>query len=260
MLDKPEYIHNIIIDHLSSTLNEKDEAFLYQWISESDDNKKVFEQSKEIWNTKEIINELDGANWDKFSAVLKRREKKHYRFEKQWLAIAATMLILVAAGWFLHSLSVANNTLQTSSNDYITDTLENGCVVYLYPSSELTPKNQYFSQNKQEYSLKGEAFFVVPKTTENDVVITIGDAQIRVKGTSFRVSSCDKKKAISVMVESGRVELTKKSDPLNQLMIQAGEQGYYSCTNHEMWKQEKSESIYLIYQPENIKTNEPITR
>ncbi len=255
MTGKPEYIHNLIIDYLSGGLNDADEAILFQWITKSEQNKIEFEQTKGIWNNDESFIKPAKLNWEQLSTIINDRDKKHYKFEKQWIAIAATMILLVATGWFLNSLTKSNDTLQTSTNSYITDTLENGCVVYLYPSSELISTSNYLSQNKQEYDLEGEAFFVIPKDTDKEVIITVGDAQIKVEGTSFRVSSCNNGNSISVMVESGLVKLTKKSDPMHQLMINAGEQGYYSCSNHKMWKQEKSESIYLIYQPENVNTN-----
>ena len=52
------------------------------------------------------------------------------------------------------------------------------------------------------------------------------------------------------MVEEGTVELLENASPDKKLLVEAGEEGFYSMANNQLWKQTKSSNIYLIYQPQ----------
>jgi len=241
-------IRDLIIDYLSSNLSTSTKEYVDQWIKESEKNKNTFEEIKSIWNKKAGKGLNRKLSWNKLLRRMKQREPKPILVKPNFTKYAAIIMLLIGIVGYLFVPNTTTFATITTDKNYFTDTLQNGTVVYLYPSSELIQMKS--NKTNDEYLLKGEAFFVIPIKTDKDIYIFMGDAKVKVAGTSFRANSCINNIDVSITVESGNVELTNKNKPKEPLQINAGEQGYYSCNNQNIWKHKNSNNIYLIYQPE----------
>lgn len=249
MTNSKNATYDKIVDFLSSEKSIAENEIFMQWIQQSEDRLQAYQQIKKFWQTDQTLSqaELD-KKWGRFQRALDERNLSNFKKHLFQISVAASLLILIAAGWFLNKSTEKMVTLSTNENTFRKDTLEDGSIIYLYPSSALRiNKKTKFKLNK-EMNLIGDAFFVVAETDGNEMVINVGEASIKVKGTSFRVNALPNGE-ISVMVESGAVEFSSVKTEGNPLIVQAGEQGYYSPERQQIWKQGKTDNIYLIYQP-----------
>jgi len=252
MLEKNS-IYNTIIDFLSHNLDDQKTSQFQEWLNELDENRNLFLKIEKQWNSIGSISPESVKGWDKLRLSIVERRKGFIRRNLFSVAAAATILLMIASGWFLSTSTSQMISLVTNQDTFIRDTLENGCIIYLYPSSSINIRLSI--SDEQIIKLSGEAFFIVPPNSGLNVKIVVGGADIKVTGTSFRVNEKDGKE-VSVLVESGAVILKSQSGKNKQLIVQAGEQGYFTNNNNKLWKKPKTENIYLIYQP-NSKSKEP---
>lgn len=241
-------IRDLLIDYLSGSLNDEDNKLVLQWINNSIHNKKTFEELKSFWETATPQESNKKTSWNKLLRKMKEQENKPILIKPNFTKIAAAIMLIVGVISYLAVPNSPEYSSITTDKNFLTDTLQNGSILYLYPSSELIQiKN---TKKDDEYILKGEAFFIIPENTDKDICICMGDAKVKVEGTSFRAKSCLNNSDISITVESGNVELINKNKPKEPFQINAGEQGYFSCNNQNIWKHKNNDNIYLIYQPE----------
>ncbi|NIJ53077.1 FecR family protein [Dyadobacter arcticus] len=145
------------------------------------------------------------------------------RFRPNWYHMAASVLILLFAGWLFNK----QTTSQQQSDQYkailsqITEPLvevkntsdkaqlvilEDGSSVLLQPESRITyPKK--FENNKREVFLNGEAFFEVAKNPDKPFYVYAHTLATKVLGTSFKVSAFDDDKEVKVVVKTGKVSV-----------------------------------------------------
>lgn len=251
MKDPNPKIYDQMIDYLCGSLSGKNKTEFEQWL-ENDENLVAFNKVKAIWEgNHDSHNEYAESSWQKLEGNLKDRNKSVIRRHLFQISVAASLLVLIASGWFLKNSTHKMVSLTTTEDTFIKDTLKDGSIVYLYPSSTLEMKCTDKLCVNEEINLEGEAFFVVPEEPQKETVINVGDVAIKVKGTSFRVNTSENGE-IYVMVESGSVELFSNKTGNKKLLVEAGEEAYYSALNKQIWKQQKKENIYLIYQPTNV--------
>ncbi len=245
-------IHDTIIDYLSNRLSNNEIADFEKWLHGSDENRELFEKVSKFWNNNNIkITEQKNRAWENFSIAIKERKRGFLIRNSFSIAVAASLILLIASGWFLKTTTSKMVSIVTNENTFICDTLDNGSIVYLYPSSSIKVEKQSAFSNEMIIKLNGEAFFIVPPNLGNKVKICVGGASIKVTGTSFRVCG-NNTQEVSVIVESGQVILKDKNKKNKQLVVQAGEQGYFLNSDTKLWKKQKTENIYLIYQPDII--------
>lgn len=243
-------IYDNIIDYLSNSLSKDDKESVEQWIKESKDNEFTFNSIKSIWEGNYETENIVDDKWKDFDTQLKVRKPLK---QKYIYVVAAVLLLMLSFTWVVQSYKNDVSVMQTNNDSFLSDTLANGWVVYLYPNSVLSTYKS-FKDYKETlgYRFSGEGFFVVPEHEGADIVINVGGANIQVGGAAFRINSCSENNDFSVLVESGKLDLESVKMPENKLLINAGEQGYYSCSQKTIWKNTKNEDIYLIYQPEVV--------
>ncbi len=244
-------IYDTIINYLSHQLSVDEIVVFEKWLNNSEKNKKLFEKVSKYWNSNNItVAENKDIVWEKLSKAIAERNSSFIYRNSFSIAVAASIILLIASGWFLKTTTDKMVNIVTNEHSFKCDTLNNGSIVYLYPSSSINVEQSSLN-NEMIIKLTGEAFFIVPPNKGNKVKICVGGASIKVTGTSFRVCG-NNNQEVSVVVESGQVILKDKNRKNKQLIVQAGEQGYYINSDTELRKKQKTENIYLIYQPDII--------
>lgn len=147
-----------------------------------------------------------------------------------WLAIAATVVLLLGIGWWFNSsdnqlvtgseLSLNNelNGIQRQRNDTqhsIQIKLPDGSVATLSPRSVLTYP-AVFSDSSREVELVGEAFFEVKRNPAKPFLVYADQIITRVLGTSFRVSAYPQQQQLTVAVRTGKVAVYARAISENQ--------------------------------------------
>ena len=126
-----------------------------------------------------------------------------------WKWVAA-ILLPVCVAFFTYYLLDSSPTAETpfivkaGKGDKATIELPDGTNVVLNSASQLSYLNN-FGENVRRVQLNGEAYFKVAKNTEHPFVVTAGELEVLVTGTTFGVRAYIDEKDIQTTLESGQV-------------------------------------------------------
>lgn len=208
-----------------------DEAVWTEWLAHNPDKQELVNSARNFLAMteaafdqipdEEVANEIYrlshaiGENHAKKSSI-------RLRFRPNWYHMAASVLILMIAGWWYNKQTLS----QQQSDQYkvilsqiseplieainTTDKaqlviLEDGSSVVLQPNSRITYPRK-FEDRKREVFLKGEAFFEVAKNPDKPFYVYAHTLATKVLGTSFKVSAFDDQE-VKVVVKTGKVSV-----------------------------------------------------
>lgn len=235
----------IIVKYLEGRASVAEQAELLEWLRIKK-NRIDFSNFSLVWK-----NGLDEqqfpANseeiWNKIQARL--LQKSFNRWQKtsktnQFFRIAAIFFFLVSLGSFAYFFT----NVETKTPEYYTNViaenghiskveLPDGSVVWLNSGSKISYSNSFASSNRN-ITLTGEAYFQVTKNKKLPLVVSSGELQVKVLGTQFNVSAYPECGEISVVLESGSVELLNPNMKSNQLNLKPGERAVFNKTGKNL--------------------------
>jgi ferric-dicitrate binding protein FerR (iron transport regulator) len=140
------------------------------------------------------------------------------------LKIAASLLLLIGLGYFIHQLLPISNPVVVAYQERISTRgvskyiLSDGTLVWLKGKSKLSfPAT--FTGKQREVHLEGEAFFEVAKDPTHPFIIHCGLLQTRVVGTSFNIKNVPQQQQVEVVVFTGKIELSHAADKEEILLL-----------------------------------------
>jgi transmembrane sensor len=132
-----------------------------------------------------------------------------------WLAVAASVSVVVVAGYFLfnrNSSSTTNSAVAIRTIEYSTTRgqkahveLPDGTQVKLNSNSHISYPEK-FNGDTREVSLEGEAYFDVTHDTAKPFIVHSGETSTKVLGTSFNVNA--NMSAVTVTLVHGKVNVS----------------------------------------------------
>lgn len=164
--------------------------------------------------------------------------KRHFGIRQlAWLTtgIAASMIILLAILWHkgaaVKTPALANVavTISNRSAAISEETLSDGSHIWLMPGATLA-YHKYFSADRREVNLSGEAFFEVTKNPQRPFIIYSKNLITKVWGTSFRVRDSGRSSFADVTVMTGKVSvklLHPEGTVRDEMMIYPSQQVVY---------------------------------
>ncbi|PKP03379.1 MAG: hypothetical protein CVU11_08570 [Bacteroidetes bacterium HGW-Bacteroidetes-6] len=234
---------DLLVLFLSKETSPEQEELVREWIMQSDENRKQFEEFKEIWEKSE--NALDQPSdidtdvaWNKFSARIdsedaKKTDNQVYIKSKKrpigvWVRVAAVLIPLLAIAYLVIFQNFNPKTIvATTENDKKEIALSDGTQVILNSHSELRYPEK-FGSGKRQVELIGEAFFTVTPDKDHPFVISTEKATVTVLGTSFNVKSADNKR-VEVYVKTGLVLFSSISNQ-DSVFLEPGMKGILDCS------------------------------
>ncbi len=237
----------LIAQYLSKNTTKAEEATLMEWIEQSEENKTLFEETKQVWETAEVYKDefpvdTQGA-WGKVEQKLNltseplveepivEKETKHIQLPiyKQLMRIAAVFLVGLGIGYWWISNStkvqdditnlVAINTIEEEEKEVV---LPDGSKVWLNENSSLTYNKSF---DIRTVNLKGEAFFDVEHIEGKRFTIKSGQSKTEVLGTSFNVRAYDDEENIEVTVVTGTVAFSEEKKETERVVLTKGNVG-----------------------------------
>ncbi len=222
-MDQDFYI-SLIHQDLQGTLLEDGQRQLAQWRQADLGNPDLERQVRKSWElSQRYAPELAVDTAAAFNN-LRTRVRAHEKAEtatvrklpaarssrNSWLAVAASLLLLLAAGWFLYpSFQSAGPmaSLETKIGDAPKEVvLADGTKVWLRENSRLEYPEQFAGKDRR-VALSGEAFFDVAENPESPFRIALpAGAEVEVLGTSFLVRA-QPDSLVAVNVSTGKVAL-----------------------------------------------------
>jgi len=236
IINKPEY-YELAGRYLAGEMSENEASEFVTNLESDKTSKQLFTEMQRDWNN---IGQYHGKNevntdsaWNKLfnkldseQLVSSSEEVASVSIYSTWIKWAAVALILLTAGVLFFNDSIFNRekiivVQNPTHSETLVQTLTDGSVVYIASNTELRFPNQ-FKGEKRNVTLKGEAFFEVSHNREKPFVIETPEMIVEVLGTSFNLKSSEKGD-FELMVETGLVRVSQKSDPANRSMVSAGE-------------------------------------
>lgn len=207
-------IDELIIKSFGNHLSAEEETFLAGWLNAGEENRNYYESVQHVWQLtgmQETVDAIDPEEeWGRFQRSVRRPVFS-------WMAVAASVLFLVAAGWFLwnnreapappamvktiEQKPVAWKLINTSGKTK-QHVLPDGSQARLGNQSELSWQ-QPFAGSRRELFMKGMAQFEVAKDSTRPFIVRAGQLSVTALGTLFTIE--EKTRTTSVRLYEGKV-------------------------------------------------------
>ncbi len=238
---------------LSGEAGDEEKAEVESWTGRSAENGSVFQSCSDIMQKSKLYYQtrrFDPAQaWERVDHEISRSSGREgiriIPFRRRLIRVAAIALLALAlgsvgfyVGWRQQKTAVFTEVISNEKQALYDVTLPDGSVVSLNSSSKIHFPKQ-FNGKQRKVILEGEAFFSVQPDPEKPFVISAGNAQIRVLGTSFNVCARPGEKTVEVTVETGKVQFgcnRLAQNPCDQLILTPGEKGVFYTADNELKK------------------------
>jgi len=248
---------HLIGKYLTGKESAEELGKLKTWINTSDGNRKLFNSLKEEKNIAESIDEFETHDkeraWKKYMDHLDSLSHQRILI---WWKVAAVFFFLIACAEIFAYLNKETPPELATNDSYTTISTNNGqnskvvlpdsSVVWINSGTTLS-YNSNFSVTKRKIKLKGQAFFQISRNEKMPLVVSCNDLDVKVLGTRFDVSAYPEDQNISVVLESGSVELIKSNDQLPVQMLKPGEKAEFDTKLSEVSVSKVQSSDYTSW-------------
>lgn len=219
------------------------------WLDASADNRKEFDQLQAVWEklgktSSDRRIDLD-KEWDYFNRKISRRQSPPRRVFQRYLRVAVVLLLMISAVWYLLYFRGVE-TIRTGLAETLTISLPDDSKVTLNSLSTLQYKRQ-FNRDERRVKLQGEAFFEVAENARIPFIVEVGDAEVKVLGTSFNVRAYRKQDRVEVTVEEGKVSVYGKRDMDTKVIATGGEKAEFDKLERTVQKSTNENINYAAW-------------
>jgi transmembrane sensor len=223
----------ILMRYLKGNGSDEDRSVVKQWCSNHESENELYEKSLQFWdgiapdqNIKgyseaQILDHIHHRIRIEEAELLKNTGQKN-KFVYYLVRIAAILflpLLLTSLSlYFLNNSSGIITSYAEIHSLFGTRTaffLPDGSTGWLNGGSSLKFPTQ-FGNKKREVELSGEAYFNVITNHKKPFIVSTGNIDVKVYGTSFNVMAYSDEKITEVTLERGQVEVFKKINNLNK--------------------------------------------
>ncbi|MGQ8335574.1 FecR family protein [Sunxiuqinia sp. A32] len=252
--------NELISKVISGNATEDEVLRLNRWLSESEENRKIYRDSKNAWKNSETWIAPGNIQQDKLkivSEINRRLLHESVRNRKRSIvylvaAILAFPIAIALSNFFISgpSLDVHLAVSQVSSpNGHISKCiLPDGTVVWINSESTITYNAEGFAEGTREVKLEGEAYFDVTKNEGKPFYVRTNLADVRVTGTSFNVKAYSDSKLFETVLKEGSIELELGGRDENQkIKIKPGERAIFEADQKKLLIQNVDARIYSAW-------------
>ena len=244
-MNQDQTIDDLLAKYLADETDSHETDVVGEWIGTSEDNHKIFNQSKLIFEgisslKNQKIVDVDAA-WNKLNINTKISDNQEIKpiIKINWfdniLKIAAVLVLLFGL-WFVAAKQFVipkNDVLSfETGNDSAEKILPDGTKISLNKNSSITYPATFEGETR-EINLQGEGFFEVHHDAAHPFIIHTQGTNVRVLGTSFRVSAYTAQ--VQVVVKTGKVRFSKNN---TEVILQKGQKGEFLTNSETIIKSE----------------------
>lgn len=240
--DDNKTIDDLIVGYLKNELTADQTKELSTWIRQSHENKRYFDQTRELWITSKALNNNPHYNseeaFDKFVDTIEKDRPVFLFFKDQWIRIGRIAAIFVLAfllgglvfsrlGYFKSSSSFNKfSEIVVPRGAKAHFILQDGTVVTLNAGSKLR-YNANFGVEDRVVELEGEAYFKVAKDKARPFIVKTSFLSVRALGTEFNVKAYPGDKTIETTLVEGSVKVAKNGDTEEVILTPNQKLTYY---------------------------------
>lgn len=236
MSSNPIRLKFLFQKYLDNSLSNQDQAEFWQLMSELSENDLVLQELQELWHKEQEEQPVGHDELDRVFGLVQQKVGKYetgYTAKvrsigngKKYLAIAASLLLCIALGWWYFSNSSkplpAQPTLAMGKALKVI-TLPDGSTVTLNHDSHLDYPPA-FGDSSREVTLIGEAYFDVHHDPGKPFLVHTGAFVTRVLGTAFNIRAYAKDSLVAITVERGKVQVQRQDNQQSLSILVAGDQ------------------------------------
>ena len=226
-------IDELIVRHLTESLNADEEQRLEDWLNHSMENKEYYRQMQMVWDTSENIMAFDDVDvmedYNHFASKVGFAAEKRIGFSRfvSFKNIAAVLLPLLSVGMALTLYQTTpgfGKWVAFSSNNEVEQiVLPDNSTVDLNTKSRLVYEKNLDGKQRQ-LKLEGEGFFQVTKNPDQPFVVKVGETQVTVLGTAFYLEEKGLSGETNLIVTEGRVLFSSGDE---KIVVSKGESAKY---------------------------------
>ncbi|MDZ7658614.1 FecR domain-containing protein [Fodinibius sp.] len=241
--------YQLIASYLAGECTDQERRKVEQWIDQSHENKKRFQELRRIWQLSgEAVSSQDmewnlDQEWNRLGKQINNQkapsssknseEKRYWSFRsssihsgtQKFIRIAAVFLVAGLFGMLSYQSweqpqqkEPVLRQISTDNGQRANLTLADGTEVMLNADSELKLP-QKFASDVREVHLDGEAYFKVSENEQKPFVVHSNGSIVRVLGTAFSVRAYPEEQQVQVVVEEGRVSFGQEKEAEDQRAI-----------------------------------------
>jgi transmembrane sensor len=249
-------IDQLFVNAFSGIISPEEQQLLDEWLNERIENKRYFaEQQKlcELFMLHQKMQKIDeNKAYQKISAKLITK-KKFNLFLFIQRAAAILLLPVIAAFAFYYYADVKHkeqfatvyNTAETSLGMRSSLTLPDGTKVWLNAGSKLSYP-VLFSDKFRAVKLSGEAYFEVKKDPKWPFLVSAGNMNVVVSGTTFNCNAYPENNEIQTVLVEGEVTLGNASATETEV-LQPGELGVFKKDIQQITKTKADLQKYIAW-------------
>ncbi|HEY3388840.1 MAG TPA: FecR domain-containing protein [Prolixibacteraceae bacterium] len=273
MEEKLDY-NEMITRFLERNLDEDNLIILTNWINESYENRKLFDQYNEVWQLSNVaLNEghyNTDAGWNSLQMKISsnnpiadvkvRLINTNQLFIWRIAAVAAMLVSVLLTGLFAYkNYKTENNqlvTIQSPRGEKSKVILSDSTVVWLNSESQLTWSKD-FEGNTRIVTLSGEGYFDVKKDPNRPFIVRTPNADVKVFGTRFNVCSYPDEQLTEATLEEGKigVYIAGKTNPV---AVTPGQRMVYDRISGEISLKQVDTDLYTSWKENKLKFDDAL--
>jgi len=243
--------------YLTNTCTAEEFEELFTLINSEENSKQVETILQSLWEDTGAVNTPDQPGDDSkqlFHRLLGMIEDKpdyqrHFKKSNYWgrWAVAASLILLVGAGWYTFKKRASENTPELASHAVVekrntTILLPDGSKVVLNKNSHLNYPAKFNGANREVY-LTGEGYFDIAHDAAHPFLVHARNLTTRVLGTAFNIKAYPGDKLVEVTVTRGKVQV---SDDKKSLAILLPNQHISYNENNSIYKKDITNSKLAV--------------
>lgn len=252
--------------YFSNNASLEEKAQIEAWRNESDENAAEFFEHSALWNEvlgevkvdealalSNVMSKIDASESN--GKVVPLRTEGGSRWNHLLKYAAALVIGLGVAFYFLGQSGMDSTTdsfaiVSTGMDQKEEVTLPDGSKVYLSGSSKLTYSKE-FEGRTREVMLTGKAFFEITRNEQKPFIVRTEESEVTVLGTSFLVNTATADLSTEVVVETGKVAVSKNTkkykESTTRVELVPGEMVTVSNASEMITKSTNSNKNYLSW-------------
>lgn len=204
---------------------KEEEEAIRNWINHSPENKKRFLEERKIFDIL-ILNVRDSKKTNTY----KIPSKSKTTYWREWIKIAAVMLITLTGSWLYYSTKeksdiTAMQTIKVPAGQRLNLVLPDGTNVWLNARTTI----QYpvsFNTKERTVTLDGQAYFEVAPDKEKPFTVKTADGTIQALGTKFDVMAYSNEQEFETVLMEGSVKVDLTVDSRESLILTPNNKAY----------------------------------
>jgi ferric-dicitrate binding protein FerR (iron transport regulator) len=231
MFDNQQHIDDLILVYLLQEISEDEQKELNDWVAETEDHRRYFNQQREIWFSSLDGNALSKYNVEKAKELFLQRVRQAtaspsasdtkpvaspLRRMRRWGKMVAAVILVLGLtsilSYLLGQREVKSNftdiSIEVPLGSQTQTTLPDGTRVWLSAGSKIT-YSQGFGVEDRNVRLQGEGYFEVTHDPRNPFTVETKELDVQVLGTKFNLTNYPDEPTVKVILDEGKVKLEK---------------------------------------------------